>query len=205
MRVNRTVYPITQSLVTWLNETLCPIEKGAFEHWRQLLPLVRICDDAMDGTVPKYAAISAIRQYNDSQGTTFTLEEIIGRLDYSFSGTGEWAAYVNLDDQEKLLFGEHDEAFVAFEKAPEDVQWIVVWLPEEGSAVVFRSPYICRREIFDEEGVLCDGLTLTGQLAYTLPPSIEGSIQQDLWRRVDERRPVISVDLGEGNHGSTTR
>jgi hypothetical protein len=180
--VRETIYPVTRSVVEWLNHTLFPIEQGTFKYWRSILPLVRICDDTLKGKVPKWAALDAVNQYNALHDTSLTYEEIIGRQDYSMSDIGEWAAYCRLEDQEALLFGECDDVIETFREAEPTIPWIVMWFTIDDSVIVFRSPHVEWREQvgFHNNFEVCDGMAHGDLPSYVLPPDIEGSIRQDL-------------------------
>lgn len=174
----KSVYPITAELIEWLNHTLVPMEEAVFHHYRGIRRLVQLVDRAEKGTIPKYAALSAIRDYNEAQHTCLTYAEIRDRSpNYIFTDFGQWAAYLdNFQAANRIIASDYDDPGDAFENAHPDISWIVLWLPSDGVAVVYRSPHTARRDIHDEEAGLADGLTPGGFRAYTLPPELEASL-----------------------------
>ena len=171
------MYPNTPALIDWLSHTLLPIEQSEFHHWRGIKTLVKTVHASNRGDVPCYAAMNAVEQYNEQNGTLITYEEV-SALDHTHipCGVGEWAVWT--DNQTSLLCGDYDDPWEAFSYANEDVGWVVVQLPSEPFVIVFRSPYTGRR-LEDDEGTI-NGLEFGEELAYILPPEIEASLKQDL-------------------------
>lgn len=174
----KSVYVITAELVEWLNHSLIPMEQSVFNYYRGIRHLVSKVDRAERGVFPKYAALSAIRNYNEEHRTNLTYEEIRDRCsDFIFSDFGQWAAYMDDARAANLIIGsDHDDAGEAFENAHPDIRWIVLWLPSDNVAVVYRSPHVGRRQMYDEELGLAEGLSRGGLEAYTLPPEVEASL-----------------------------
>jgi hypothetical protein len=176
----RSVYYVTPEVVEWMNQKLSPVEESVFYHWRGVLGLVEIVDLAEAGRIPKYAALSAIRNYNEEHDTDVSFEEIRGRhSDYIFSDFGEWVVYT--DNQEPIVFGEHDSPEDALTFAPESVGWIIVWLPQEGELVIYRSPHLGRRTVPEthfewDTRLYVDGTVKGDELSYVLPPDIEAAM-----------------------------
>lgn len=148
---------------------------------------MRVCEGTLQGGPSKFAAYSAIRQWNETHGTSFTYEEILGRTldDYTFSDFGDWAAYTCKDDQPAVVFGDYDEIETALAYAPPEVDWGVLWLTQQDIAVVYRSPYTKLRHVFYNEGqpledcdgtLICDGLQRGTENAFVLPDEVEGSL-----------------------------
>ena len=186
----KSVYPETPSVVDWMSHRLLPIEQRVFAHWRGIYHLVRMVRDVEDiglGPRGKYAALSAIKEYNDDHGTCLTYNEVRDLNDnYIFSGAGDWAVFT--DNKLALVLGEYDDPDEAFYFAPSNVLWVVLWLVQDQTVVVYRSPHTAYRERLNDNDFVSDGLCLScsdyekpGTVqAYTLPADIEGSIRQDL-------------------------
>lgn len=194
--IAKAVYPVTPSLIEWLNnnEKLLPIEADVFQQWRDILPLVRLVEATVLDHVPRFVAEQAIAQHNDLYDTNFTYEEILGRAsDYMFAGVGGWACYT--DNQEAIIFGRFDDYLDAFDYTP-GIEWAVVWWPFQDTVVVHRSPHVQNRAIiangYEEGGngaPLCDGMDdgrndkFSVDSAFTLPPEIEAAVLQDSRRQ----------------------
>ena len=127
--------------------------------------------------MPRYAANSAVQQYNEEHNTVVTYEEV-STLAHTHipCGAGEWVVFT--DNQEGLLCGDYDDPYEAFSYARDDVGWIIVLLPDEPTVIVFKSPYKADRQE-TEEGTI-NGLENGEVMAYILPPEIEASLKQDL-------------------------
>ena len=175
----KSVYEITPEIIEWLNHNLFPVEESVFVHYRGIIDLVDIVDKAEAGAIVKYAALSAIREYNEENDAALTYEEIRDRSPtYIFSGAGEWAAYVDSPYATQLLvLGEHDDPDMALSHAHPDINWLVVWLPQDECVVVYRSPHRGHRALaYEEEEGVVEGLSKGPHEAYVLPPEIEASL-----------------------------
>jgi hypothetical protein len=178
MKLMRSVYPTTVELMEWLNHALVPMEQPVFEHYRGIKHLIRIVDRAEAGLLPEYAARSAIRDYNEEHCTLLTYDEIRDRCtSYVFADFGQWAAYLDsIQAQEAIIAGAYDDPEEAFTHAPTDINWIVLLLPSNHVVVVYRSPHIGYKAIYDEDTHTVEGLSRGIHASYTLPPQIEASL-----------------------------
>lgn len=174
----KSVYPMYPELLEWLNHNFSPIEKSVFAHYRGMKKIVDLVRRVERGELPKYCALSALRDYNEENGTHISYEEV-RNLDstYIFSEFGEWVAYVDSKDAaDRILMGEYDEPHEAFEYAPADISWLIVWIPQDCVAVVYRSPRTAFKTVDDEGLGLAEGLSKGNHESYTLPPELEASM-----------------------------
>lgn len=174
----KSVYDITAELVEWLNHNLVPLEESVFVHYQGIRRLVNLVDRAEAKEMPKYAALSAIRDYNEQEGSFVTYEEIRDRRqDYIFSDFGQWAAYMDDEAATRSIIGSHHtDPNAALENADPDISWIVLWIPSNSVAVVYRSPFQAYREVLEEDLDLAAGLSRGTHPAYTLPPDLEAAL-----------------------------
>jgi hypothetical protein len=172
------VYEVTPEIIEWLNHNLSPLEQAVFNHYRGIQHLVRLVDKVELGRAPRYAALSALREYNARKSTSITYEEVRDRCPtYIFSDLGEWAAYMdNVQAANRILSGDFDDPMEALENAPPDINWIVLWLVSEGVVVVQRSPHTGNREYQDDEAALAAGVVRGPFPSYVLPPGIEAAM-----------------------------
>tara|TARA_R110002126_G_scaffold52672_16_gene143005 strand:+ start:2752 stop:3327 length:576 start_codon:yes stop_codon:yes gene_type:complete len=172
----KTIYEMTPEIVDWLSHTLVPIEAAVFRYHRGILKLTRQVDRVEQGMQPKYAALSAIREYNEKNCTGITYDEVKNRsADYVFLPPGEWVAYVeDLEDSNKIVTGDYDDPLKALDYADADIKWILLWLPDRDIVVVYRSPYEARCGLYEES--IADGTCRGPFPAPTLPPEIVASI-----------------------------
>lgn len=195
----RAVYPVTPALVDWLhNAELQPVEQCVFQYYRKVLPLQDLVQAVERGESPKYVALAALREYND-QGlaeseadreagrinifSPVTYEDLAqGNASWLFSDAGAWVIYT--DHPGGILYGDHDDPEAAMTYAERDVEWIILWMPREEYAVVYRSPHTGRRsrlrETENDQSYESDlyavGTVRGGVPAYVLPPEIEGAL-----------------------------
>jgi hypothetical protein len=180
-RPHKAVFEVSPEIIEWLNHNLTPLEQQVFMHYRGVQRLVRLVDQVEEGRLPKYAALSALRDYNEEHKSCVTYEEIRDRSpNYIFSDIGDWVAYLDNPYATNLVIsGDYDEPSKAFENAHPDICWIVLWLPSENVVVVYRSPYQALRrplntDEFEEN--LSDGLEPGTTPTYTFPPSLLAAI-----------------------------
>lgn len=179
-------YP-TDRLIDWLNsDALYPMEQSAFGHWLGIRNLTALVDRYLVGEVPQFVAADAIDQYNKSNGTSLTFDEIAGKYSHNFifSQEAEWVIYTDLPGLGHLIKGEHEDPVDAMEEAPPDCQWMIIWLTHTKDILVYRSPHLGWRGVVDPEGEddgrHAQGLAHGPLLTYTLPPEVEGSIRGEL-------------------------
>jgi hypothetical protein len=174
----RSAYPCTIELMEWLNHTLVPLEQPVFEHYRGIHRLVKLVDRAAAGRIPEYAAYDAINDWNETHGTALTYANIRSRSSaYVFHDFGQWAAYVDdIHAQNSILSGQYSDPEDAFSHAHPDINWIVLLLPSDDCVVVYRSPHIGYRAVFDEETWIAEGQSTGNHPAYTLHPQLEASL-----------------------------
>lgn len=177
MRPSRGIYEVTDALVDWMSETLLPVEESTFVHFRQIYKLVELVQAAESGRVPRFAALSAIRDHNSEAGTSINYDEI-KNLDstYILSDYGQWVAFT--DQPNAIILGEHDQAEDALEYAPDTVEIIVVWDTSEDQVIVYRSPYVANREPAEIGAELgySKGWVKGNEPTYVLPPEIEAAL-----------------------------
>ena len=170
----KTIYPMTAEIVEWMNHNLVPIEGAVFRHFRGIIKLIRIVDRVEEGRAPKYAALSAIKRYNERNQTTLTYEEVRDRTSsHVFLPAGDWAAYVDdIHASNAIITGDHDDLFDALEHAHPDISWILLWLADKQILLVIRSPYQDYCGTFTDTDAYADGTEKGPLLAPTLPPEI---------------------------------
>ena len=174
----KSVYDITAELIEWLNHNLVPLEESVFVYYQGIRRLVSLVDRVEAGQMPKYAALSAIRDYNESEGSILTYDEIRDRSqEYIFSDFGQWAAYMDDEAAARSVIGNrYADPGEALEKADPDISWIVLWIPSNNIAVVYRSPFHAYRAELDPDMGLAAGLERGDHPAYTLPPDLEAAL-----------------------------
>ena len=182
------VYHERDCLVDFLNNhaQLQTFEESSFRHYTGIRALVDIVDRADAGEVPRFVAMEAIRQYNETSGTNLSYDEILCRNSHNFifSPQGEWVVYTDPPGLAYLMKGLHDAPFDAFTSMPPDCAWLVLWKVLEHEMIVFRSPHIAWRSFLDgvpeDDGYSAEGLSRHGPLAtYTFPPCEEGAAIQE--------------------------
>lgn len=183
--IARGVYPATAALVDWLSENFDMLEKSSFLHIQSIRKLLPIVNAAESGRLPRYAALSALRDYNTENKTQLTYEEVRD-LDctYAFAGECPW---VLLSDSTKtiVLNSDYDTPEEALTNAPSSVRFIFIWDTANDVICVYRSPHIgYRQQAFENEGVLfCDGESSGEVYAYLLPPEVEASLHEYVFMR----------------------
>lgn len=180
----KTIYTMTAEILEWMNYNLVPIEGAVFRHFRGIIKLIRLVDRVEQGHQPKYAALSAIRRYNQDHDTNITYDEVRDRVSsHVFLPAGDWAVYVDgLGASNSIISGIHDDPIDALENADPDIKWILLWLPEKEILIVFRSPHEAYCGSFNDTPEYADGTSKGSVLAPTLPPEIVASMG-----RFDER------------------
>ncbi|MEC8306347.1 MAG: hypothetical protein VXZ72_00605 [Chlamydiota bacterium] len=178
----------------WISHTLLPVEESEFHHWRSIKGLYKMVCMAEQGLYPKYAALNAIQQYNDTHNTHVEYEEIL-ELDSTYvpCGAGEWLAWV--DDQSSLLMGDYDEPMDAFMYC--DCTWVILQL--DGELHVMQSPYQGDRD-YDEDiddSTYINGTRKGPYRAFVLPPEIEAGIIQDVNPNMPE---TVYIKQKQENH-----
>jgi len=178
MRPMKSIYPMFPELLEWLNRNFNPLEQSVFEHYRGIKHLVNVVAKAEDGSLPRYCALSALRDYNEEHGTSIEYNEVkFLEPTYIFSEIGEWVAYTDSKYASDLIvLGEYDDAADAFNNPEEDISWLIVWLSRDAVAVVYRSPYTASRETLPDFEDVTDGLKPGDDAAFVLPPEIEASL-----------------------------
>jgi len=168
----KTVYKMTPEILEWVSHTLVPIDAAVFRYHRGIIKLTRQVDRVEAGRLPKYAALSAIREYNERQLTSITYDEVKNRsADYVFLPPGEWVAYVeDMDASNKIVTGDYDDPLEALNYADADIKWILLWLPDRDIVLVYRSPYSGRCGMYDE--TFADGSQRGPFPTPTLPPGV---------------------------------
>lgn len=185
MRIRRGTYAQHDHIVDWLNEgTLHPMEQSAFAHWAGMRNLTAIVDRAEAGIVPRFVAVDAIAEHNASCGTSITYEEVAGRYahNFIFSAEAEWVIYTDVQGLEHLVKGENDDPAEAMDSAPPTCAWMIIWCPAEQEIVVYRSPHVQNRCMYDpndDDHVHAAGMLRGSFHSYTIPPDVEGSILQE--------------------------
>lgn len=176
----RAIYDVTPELLEWLNHTLVPMEEPVFRHFKGIQRLTSIVDRAEAGKCSTYAAHELIDEHNKRNGTAFGYAEIRDRVDtYVFYDFGKWVAYMdNATAQRKVLDSPLTDPEDAFLHADPDINWIVLLLPSDHVVVVYRSPHIGLREVYDVDTLTAWGTKPGNAQAYTLPPEIEASLGQ---------------------------
>ncbi len=172
-------YPVTPVIVDWLSNTFQAIHAGEFQQWRAMLPVLRVVQAAEDGKLPRYAALSALRRYNDERQTDITYDEVL-TLDstFLFSDAGEWVVFT--DNAASILTGVHDDPDDALLYAADDVQWAVAWVLHVNEIVVYRSPFHGHCQLLDLEHYAGDALERGGEVTALLPPEIQAAVVHDL-------------------------
>ena len=174
----KTIYNMTAEIAEWMNHSLVPVEAAVFRHYRGIIQLVEQVDKVEAGLQPKYAALSAIKRYNRENNTTISYEEIVARdpgpLLYP---EGDWVAYVDdMSSSTAIVTGEHDDPLDALENADPDTKWILLWLPDRGVVIVYRSPHASYCGTFEDTDAYADGGEKGPVRAPTLPPEIVASM-----------------------------
>jgi hypothetical protein len=174
----RTLYPVTPEIIEWLNHKLVPIEAAVFKHFRGIIHLIRIVDQVEDGLAPKYAAMSMIRRFNRQNHTNISYEDVRDRTaSQIFLPEGDWAAYVDdLRASEAIISGDFDDPLEALENAPDEVQWVVLWIVEKDVIAVYRSPHTFGGELYEDSDVYVDGQSYGTTPAPALPPDLVASM-----------------------------
>jgi hypothetical protein len=188
MRPAVTTYEMSTELVEWLSHLpFLPFERSTFIHFRGIAHLVRLVDDVEKGRRPRIEAVMEIRQYNEDNGTAVEYDDVLDQKSTQiYSPEGEWAVYT--DKPNLILLGEHDSPYDAFDCAPPDVEWVMVWVPAKRSLgpeveeqptdelLVFRSPFIGYRTTSKSDINLALGLHRGEREAYVIPPEIEAAV-----------------------------
>lgn len=175
--IARAIYEMTPTLLDWLTHRFESFEKSTFVHYRESMQLVNIVQAAEEGRVPKFAALSAIRQFNEVNGTDLSYESI-SMLDttHIFSDCGEWVVFT--DNSREIICGPHDDAETACSDTPDHVEYVLVWDTTEGDLVVYKSPHTGRREGHSDKYAL--GMVKGDRLSFVLPPEVEASMYENL-------------------------
>ena len=180
---NRAVYPVTNEIVHWLHHSnLFPLEESVFLYFRTLAAVTTVIKRVEAGLLPKYAAMSALREYNERNRTRVTYEDVRDKVFANqFSDIGEWAAYT--ENPKTLLdapLGNPEDLLL---HAPTSLQWVVTWYPMQNTVVVFRSPHLGYRQPLrlQEDGMglqnlFAEGLQKGSLLSYVLPPEVEAAL-----------------------------
>lgn len=175
--IARGIYPITDALVEWASHNLMAVEESTFHYFRGIIQLVRLVDAAEEGRIHKFAALSAIRDYNRRNNTDITYEKILERdTTYIPAEVGEWLAYV--DDERPIVFGPHDDAESALSNTPDSVSIVLVWDPSYNHICVYKSPRVAPRAPIEEGAyaVFADGEVSGSVQTYVLPAEVEASL-----------------------------
>lgn len=178
----RGIYEMTDVLVDWLSNTLEMFDESAFCHYQGIKQLVNIVKASEEGSLPKFAAYSAIRAHNEIHKTNITYNEIKDAdVAFLLSDVGAWEVFT--DDAKCLLLGDFDTAEDALVLAPPQVKFIAVWEPR-GDLILYRSPHVGYRKLhlciedIDYGRGLIDGDLPT----YVLPPEIEAALKPETMR-----------------------
>lgn len=173
----RAVYEVTKPLIDWMTNELESIEQSTFVHFRESYQLINIVTAAENGRIPKFAALSAIRQHNELNGSDLTYEAILN-LDatYVFSDFGEWVVFT--DDPRAIICGEYDEAEDACSNTPDHVAFVLVWDTLSDEVIVYKSPWTGKRAS-TLGGNFSIGTQPGDLLSYVLPPNVEASLYEN--------------------------
>lgn len=148
------IYP-TDRTYDYFDAGFSVVEEAAFRVWRSVISLVQLCERTVQGKMPRWAAQTAIDQFNRENNTQHTFEEILGReMDrFTFCDCGEWVAYIGPGEYvEDALLGPYDAIEEALLYAPDRVEWGIVMYPWRDIIVVYRSPFVGYREPCIEDG-----------------------------------------------------
>ena len=175
--IARGIYPITDALLDWASNNLLSIEQSTFFYFRGIAQLIELVDAAESKRIHKFAALSAIRNYNERNNTDITYENILSRdTTYIPTGVGDWLVFT--DDDAPIVFGPHDDPEAALSDTPDSVSTVLVWDPSYDHICVYKSPRIAPREqIKSEDGVVfADGQVGGSVQTYVLPSVVEASL-----------------------------
>jgi len=177
MNPARGLYPPTDALVEWLSANMQLIQESTFKVYRQAFSLVRVVQAVEEGKLPKYAATSAIRDYNSEFHTSFTYLEIRD-LDSTFIFSDVNEDVVFTDRPFDIICGDFDNLEEALTYAPESVTFILLWSVETECLFVYRSPFIRGRkeEWATEDKAIAWGEEKGSRETYVLPPEVEASL-----------------------------
>ena len=172
------VYSVSPEVMDWLSHNFVAMTCEGWDHFKGIGYLVNIVDRVEAEALPRNAAKSAIRDYNEDHGTRLIYEEIRDR-DESFiaSHTGGWVAYLESgNDCRSIMSSEHDNAEAAFIDAHADIEWVLVWLVQDNEILVYRSPWVGRRKPAEDSIWLAEGEEKGDYPSYVLPPEIEAAM-----------------------------
>ena len=182
MLAHMSVYPATFCAIDWLSHNLEAVEESSYHFYRRIRSLTKVVDDAERGETSRMVAEAVIRKYNERSGTCLSYDEVRTRTSDLFllADYGEWVCYT--DNPEALLKGEGDTLEEIVKKSGQSLDWAVLYQPDGDFIAVIKSPHVGgRREQLEElEDVVAIGMQKGELPAFLLPPSIEGSIKQDL-------------------------
>ena len=176
----RAVYEATPVLIDWLSHHMESFEQSTWVHYRDSMALVNIVTAAEEGRVPKFAALSAIRQHNENNGMDLSYESILS-LDttHIFSDCGEWVVFT--DDARALICSAYDDAEEACTHTPDHIDYVLVWDTMGDEIVVYKSPHRGKRRLTQSGGNFTCGTSKGDVESFVLPPDVEASLYESLY------------------------
>ncbi len=167
----------TESVVDWLANRFETVEQCVFSYWENWAAVVRLVDQAEAGYVPRYVALSALREMNLATGQAVEYDEIRDREPPCILyPEGEWVLFT--ESAREISRCSH----LGFQEAISSptISWAVLWDPLRCMVLVLRSPNAGLRELVDPEKCVTDGMLPGDVPSFVLPPEMEATIIQDL-------------------------